>query len=344
LDTKDSATSKLTSGLCTKISVSSLSSQLSNVYIQLPRPSTNELFSPGLWSSKFGGFIISSPDQNCQLSSKYGKCLKLNPNSNSGLGLSKLMLQKLDPVFEINIKPILTNPAANVAFGEINPEPNGSTKYDLKAIGFEYTIRTTYKNGSNDQNSTLGRGFIRGFLWAGDLGICDDPTTSKRISLTANSFGDPDNNTVFNQGGFRSDSVSSNTNPPLELTPINSQIRSGVIVGSLGSQFLQSQDQVSNTNPDSGPVYSACNERKFRCVQNSSQSRDYQPIRNLIRASYDVPNILVNAGSSIQIAPKIKIKTKSGNDIAVSFVETFDLGGRSYTKNSVDKWYYTTLG
>jgi hypothetical protein len=348
LDTKtvvaNSGIPTLTSGLCWKISVSSLASQLSNVYIQLPRPSTDELFPPAMWSAKFAGFLPVAQGQSCQLSSKYGKCFKLDLNANNGLGLSKVMMTKLDPVFEINIKPIVTNPASDISFGEINPEPNGLAKYDLKAIGFEYTIKTTYKSGADTSSSSLGRGFIRGFIWAGDLGVCDDPTTSKRISLTANAFGDPDNNTVFNQAGFRSDSLSSNTNPPLELTPINSQIRSGVIGGTLGSQFLQSQDQVSNTNPDSGPVYSACNERSFRCVQKFGTEREYQSIRNLIRAGYVVPNVLINSGSSIQIAPKVIFKNKSEVELPVTFAQSFDLGGRTYRKGPNDNWYYTSFG
>ena len=342
LDNKNPTTGKLTSGLCSRVSVASLTSQLSNVYIQLPKPSTSDLFTPNLWSAKFSGFNAVTSDPNCQLSSKYGKCFKLNLNADSGLGMSKIMLEKLDPVFEINIKPILTNPATNVVFVEISPEPNGSTKYDLKAIGFEYTIKTTFKSGADDLNLSLGRGFIRGFLWAGDVGICDDPMTTKRISLTANSFGDPNNNTVFNQAGFRSDSVSTNSNPPLELTPINSQIRSGVISGTLGSQFLQSQDQVSNTTPDSGPVYSACNERRFRCVQNISVNRDYQAIRNLMRASYVVPNIINNTGNSIQIAPKVTFENTNGAPLQVNFEEKFILGGRTYSKNN-SNWYVSVL-
>lgn len=337
-DTKGSD-SKLNSGLCSLIQVASLDTQLSNVYIQLPATNKDSLFDKSIWAKAFKGLKEVSPGKGCNLESSYGKCFKFDENVDASIGVSKGILSKLDPLFEVNIRPMVTNPAADVTFGKLVPD--GVSKYDLKAIGFEYTIRASYNSTTEDMDKKMGRRFIQGFIWAGDIGICE--IGNKKISLTANSFGDPSNSTVFNQAGFSSDSKSRNTATPLEVTLLNSQIRSGILGGTLGSQFLLSRDSASAEDPDSGPVYSACNESQFRCPQLNSQDRNYQFMRHMIRARYQVPNRLSNAGNNVQISAMVKFKNLREQFLPQNYSESFNLSGRNYNKSD-DGWYYAQVG
>lgn len=337
LNTKD-ANGKLTSGLCSIIKVASLDTQLSNVYLQLPSTKNNSLFSKGIWGQSFAGLVEIPEGKGCKIQNSYGKCFKFDSKADIGAGVSKGLLSKLDPVFEINIKPVQTNPAADLTFSPL--EPDGSVKYDLKAVGFEYTIRATYNASSADEESKLGRRYTQGFIWAGDAGICE--VGNKKISLTANSFGDPDDKIIFNQAGFSSDSTSRSVAPPLEVTLLNSQIRSGVIGGTLGSQFLVSRDQASAQDNDTGPVYSACNEDQFRCPQLNHKDRTYQFMRHMIRARYQVPNRLTNTGNNVQISPSIKFKNLNEKVLMASYAESFNVGGNTYTKDK-DGWYYADI-
>jgi len=337
LSTKDNS-GKLTSGLCSIVKVASLETQLSNVYLQLPSLKNTSLFSKGIWDQAFSGLIEVPAGPGCKIENAYGKCFRFDPNQEAGVGVSKGLLSKLNPVFEINIKPVQTNPAAEVTFSPL--DPNGSTRYDLKAVGFEYTIRATYKASSADEENKLGRRYTQGFIWAGDAGICE--VGNKKISLTANSFGDPDDKIVFNQAGFSSDSVSRSTAPPLEVTLLNSQIRSGVIGGTLGSQFLVSRDQASAEDRDTGPVYSACNEEQFRCPQLNHRDRIYQFMRHMIRARYQIPNRLSNTGNNVQISPAITFKNLSEKTLMNSSAESFNVSGNIYRKDK-DGWYYADI-
>ena len=335
LDTKDSS-GLLTSGLCEIAKVNDLNSALSSVYLQLPNPSTTDLFTNAVWGKAFNEFVpVASGQEGCTLTSKYGRCFKFNTNLVSDFGVAKDILLRLNPVFEINIKSMITNPAADITFGEVVAD--GAKKYDLKAISFQYTIRTTYASKAVEGANNLGRRFVSSFVWAGDVGVCS--ISGRKVSLTGSALGDPDANTTFNLPGFSTNSLSVNNNPPLELFFNKSQIRSGqqTTNSALDSQFLTSSEQ---DHPVTGPVYSACNENVYQCPQlDNSNTRNYQVMRHLLKARYQSPNIIFNSGIDAQIAPHIKFKNLNGQTIDEDYFESFDLSGKNYVKSN-DNWFY----
>jgi hypothetical protein len=338
LNTKG-ANGVLDTGLCEMVRVNDSTSSLSNVYLQLPNPDTTDLFSAAVWAKAFPEFTpVLSGQEGCNLTSKYGRCYKLNPSLTSNFGAAKEILIKLNPIFEINIKTMLTNPAADTTFGEVIAD--GMKKYDFKAISFQYTIRTIYKSRAGENNQNIGNRLIKSFVWSGDVGICQ--VSGRKISLTGSSLGDPDAQTTFNLPGFSTNSLSANNNPPLELFFNKSQIRSGqqTVNSALDSQFIISSEQ---DHPVTGPVYSACNENIYQCPQiASSNTRNYQAMRHLLKAQYQSPNILFNSGSDAVIAPHIKFKHLNGNTIQDNYYESFELSDKQiYVKGAGnDNWFY----
>lgn len=324
----------LNSGLCELVKVNDPNSSLTNVYLQLPNPSKSDLFSPYIWSRAFSEFIpVANGVEGCNLTSKYGRCFKFNPNSDSNLGAAKDILLKLNPIFEINIKTMLLNPAAQNPFLEVVAD--GDKRYDLKAISFQYSIRTIYNSRAGDEN--IGSRFLKSFIWSGDAGVCQ--VGDRKISLTGSSLGDPEAQTSFNLPGFSSDSLSATNNPPISLFFNKSQIRSGqqTVNASLDSQFLTSSEV---DHPLTGPVYSACNESVFQCPQlAASNTRVYQPMRHLLKAQYQSPNVISNSGTEIQIAPHVKFKSLNGLTLPETYYESFKVGSRNFIKDN-DQWFY----
>lgn len=316
MDTKESD-GKLKTGICSLLGVTTQDSQLTNVFVQFPKDGT--LLSEKIWNKAFGEF--EQVRSGCKLSNSYGRCYKLKSDTLDKLGITDATFKALDPVFEIDIRAMYTNPATADTFREIKIDP--TSKYDVKSIGFQYSVRSSYqKNGKPSSE------FLAGFIWTGDAGVCD--ISDKKVSLTANSFGDPSNQTMFNLAGFSADSKSTVTDPPLNVTMLNTQIRSGILGGALGSQFLTSRDTASDDNPNSGPAYSACNEMRFQCPQLGANNRSYQSMRHLLRVGYQVPNVLQNTGSSVEFSPSVVFKDTASRELKANYSQNFTLGDYRY--------------
>lgn len=334
LDTKASNGS-LVGGICSLVGVDNSDTQLGNAWIRLPNSQTAPLFSDAEWSRAFSGLNPVTNDARCSLASKYGRCYQLSSQMSSSLGISELVLKKLEPLFEINIKPLFTNPATDEVFTDIHPD--GSKKYDVKAIGFEYKIRAVYKSSAEEHGAALGRNFIQGVIWAGDAGACH--VGSKKLSLTANTLGVSDNSIILNQAGFTSDSVSRSTATPLNIVLQHTQVRSGIVGKNKDSNYLVSIVDPVPEKPYDGPAHSSCNENRFRCPQLSSNGRNYRFMRQMLKASYQIPNQLTQVGNFAQIAPKTSFKNSATGRSIDGYAESYTIGNDVYTKGS-DGWYY----
>lgn len=334
LQTK-SASGSLTNGMCSLVGVSTKDSQLTNVFINLPAKS-KELLSPSIWNSAFSEF--EEVKSGCSLSNAYGRCYRLKEDTLSKLGITDTTYKNIKPTFTIDIKPMYTNPVTADTFKEL--KANKSSRYDLKSIGFQYSIRSIYQRTADTQAKKGASEFLAGFIWAGDVGVCE--VNNKKVSLTANSFGDPTSLVMFNLAGFSADSKTKTTVAPLSVTMLNTQIRSGILGGALGSQFLTSRDTASNENPNSGPAYSACNEYRYQCPQLNAGKRNYQNMRHLLRVGYQVPNIVQNTGSNIEFAPSVVFKDTNLKELNAKYSQSFTLGDFDYAEDK-NGWYKTKI-
>lgn len=334
LDTKASNGS-LVGGVCSLVGVDNSDTQIGNAWIRLPNSQTSPLFSDAEWNRAFSGLTPVTNDPRCSLTSKYGRCYQLSSQMSSSLGISEMVLKKLEPLFEINIKPLFTNPATDEVFTDINPD--GNKKYDVKAIGFEYKIRASYKSSAEEHSAALGRNFIQGVIWAGDAGACH--VSNKKLSLTANTLGVSDNSIILNQAGFTSDSVSRSTSTPLNIVLQHTQVRSGIVGKNKDSNYLVSVVEPVPNKPYDGPAHSSCNENRFRCPQLDSNGRNYRFMRQMLKASYQIPNQLTQVGNYAQIAPKTSFKNSATGRSIDGYAESYTIGNDVYTKGN-DGWYY----
>jgi len=328
-----------TGGICELVRVSGTQSPLANIYMLLP-DFDEPLFGDQRWEDKFEGYVLVEQklcDENIYEkrslpvpANGYKKCLQIDVTSNVfGVGMSKSLAQKYNPYIEVIIEPVYTNPIEDNPFVTFIPnQPSGlksveapsnsnePIKYDVKSIGYQYKITTSYVSNTNkvitEEDVQLEEERkvkeLKGFTWSGEAGNCDLVVGDqiKELALTGTGPGSTANNIIQNYAGFTKDSKANQGDDPLEVTMISTQVQAGKLVGDNGRTI---------TSDDNSFVYASCNERTFRCSQDNSadSQRLYDSINLTMNLEYNSRNKISNSMRNMSFSPTISFRRNSGN-------------------------------
>lgn len=338
----DSVNSKgmRTGGICELVRTDARDSVLANVYMLLPN-FDKELFLEQRWDKYFEGFVVvdtNKCDKKIYTDNGldvpklgYRKCLKVDITSDVfGVGLSKNLSEKYDPYIEINIQPVYTNPLESNPFIAFEPnksrelktvkkgEKGEQVKYDVKAIGFQYTITSNYITTADKKYNEETEEFdytykrrsrnLEGFTWSGEAGICDiidKDGNTKEVALTATGPGTTNKDIILNYAGFTEDSKATNGQEPLEVIMNSDEVQSGKLIGQGGRIITSDTDTL---------VYASCNERFFKCRQltENDQKREYDSMSLPMKINYVEPNKISSNRGEMSFSPSISFRRTSG--------------------------------
>lgn len=340
------ASGQNTQGACSFVKVSSTEGIMASAVYNLPNFG-KRLFSEKRWQEKFPGFRIAE-EKECQEAaslksvSGYHKCFKPDLSKAANLPISVAELRKLDPVVKVVVFPVQTNPLAASPFSAFEPNKSedgkkirkrgGFVDYDVKSVGFSYRIESVFNQDKSRRSSLL-----EGFVWpAGELANCQ--LGGKYVALTAGGPGDISGRMIYSAGGFAEDSGKVESQGPIKVDEVYSQVQSGKLLGSGLAKTI--------TSDENSFVYSSCNERRFQCPQlGADEKRDYEEMRLQMRLAYQTPNSLKTRMSRLSFVPKVSFQSSNGEELGrFGVASAFLLDNARYYENKDGTYRSTATG
>jgi hypothetical protein len=280
------------------------------------------LFDNSRWKQYFEGFDIVKSNDECIPENKYGVCLDLNEGYKSNtLAFDPGILKSHNVKVKVDINLIQTNPLSEKPFSKV-VDYKKAEQWDIKSVGYEYTITTYYNNrkdivkdksGQNIATFTRKSSVLKGFIWAGELNICHKGLS--KIAVVGTGYGDTSPSFKYASAGFlKEQNQEKSLSQPINIQEKYVNAQSGKTVGSLGKQKV--------TTDDSTLLFSSCNERTYQCPQkpNVDLARDYDRMKVNLDVTYDKGAILPyyskarcgDAPVTMNIAPSISIINEDG--------------------------------
>ena len=306
------------------------------------------LFKKFRWKQYFEGFKVVKANAECKPENKYGLCLDLDESYKSDtLAFDPGILKSHDVQVKVDLNLVHTNPLSKEPFSKV-VDYQAAKEWDIKSVGFEYTITTYYnhkKNTTKDINNkeiteyTRKTSVLKGFIWAGELNICHLGTT--KVAVVGTGYGDTSPTFKYASAGFLADDNNQKSlSEPILIEEEYLNAQSGKVVGSLGKQTISTDDSTL--------VFSSCNEQTFQCPQkgNVDRVRNYDRMQLNIKMDYNKSAILpyynksgcAVVSNTMNVAPSISIINENGTSTISDskFKAEYNINGRMYSRASND--------